>query len=205
MRPGLGKIIEKVRTTRYFESPETHSHIAENTCCVDYTTTWLSKRVHWLSKSQSTHPSNTDYGCEDMLECDTRVAWASLPITRIHLEWLQNPKYSDYQALFTSQDEWTVVKYVMEVLRPFQYWTLWMSTRHTVTLLHSITVYNDMFDHMNCVMRALAKKKTQWKEDLFFAVKLARQMLFKYYAEVTPSTRMLLISAHILDHFRKLR
>jgi hypothetical protein len=30
-----------------------------------------------------------------------------------------------------------------------------------------------MFDHMDGVMRAFAKKKTPWKEDLFFAVKLA--------------------------------
>jgi hypothetical protein len=29
-----------------------------------------------------------------------------------------------------------------------------------------------MHDHMDGVMRALAKKKTQWNEDLFFAVKL---------------------------------
>jgi len=100
-------------------------------------------------------------------------------------EWLQNPKYSEYRPLFTTQDEWTIVKYVMEVLRPFRYWTLWMSKRHTVTLHHVITVYNDMFDHMDGVMRALAKKKPQWKEDLFFAVKLAQQKLSKYYAEVT--------------------
>jgi len=52
-----------------------------------------------------------------------------------------------------------------------------MSKRYTVTLHHVITVYNDMFDHMDGVMRALAKKKTQWKEDLFFAVKLARRKL----------------------------
>jgi len=69
-----------------------------------------------------------------------------------------------------------------------------MSKWHTVTLHHIITVYNDVFDHMDSVMRALAKKKTQWKEDLFFAVKLARQKLSKYYAEVTPTTGMLLIS-----------
>jgi len=62
-----------------------------------------------------------------------------------------------------------------------------------------------MFDHMDSMMRPLAKKKTPWKEDLFFAVKLARQKLFKYYAEVTPMTGMLLISTHILDRFRKLR
>jgi len=68
-----------------------------------------------------------------------------------------------------------------------------------------MTVYNDMFDHMDGVMRALAKKKTQWKEDLFFAVKLAPQKLSKYYAEVTPTMGMLWISAHILEPFRKLR
>jgi hypothetical protein len=120
-------------------------------------------------------------------------------------EWFKNPKYSDYRPLFTTQDEWTIVKYVMEVLRPFSYWTLWMSKRHTVTLHYVITVYNDMFDHMDGVMRALAKKKTQWKEDLFFAVKCAWQKLSKYYTEVTPMTGMLLITAHILDPFRKLR
>jgi len=119
-------------------------------------------------------------------------------------EWLRNPKYTDYRPLFTTQDEWTIVKYVKEVLRPFRCWTLRMSTRHTVQLHHVITLYNDMFGHMDGVMRALAKKKTPWKEDLFFAVKLARQKLPKYSAEVTPTTGMLLISAHILDLFRKL-
>jgi hypothetical protein len=82
----------------------------------------------------------------------------------------------------------------MEVLRPFQYRTQWMSNRHTVTIHQVITVYNDMFDHMDGVMRAMSKKKTQWTEDLFFAVKLARQKLSKYYAEVTSMTGMLLIS-----------
>jgi len=86
--------------------------------------------------------------------------------------WLQNPKYTDYRPLFTTQDEWTIVKYVTEVLRPFQYLTLWMSKRHTVTLHHVIKVYNDMFDHMDGVMRVLAKKTTPWMEDMFFSVKL---------------------------------
>jgi len=57
---------------------------------------------------------------------------------------------------------------------------------------------------MDGVLRALAKKKTQWKEDLYFAVKFAWQKLSKYYAEVTPTTGMLLISAHIVHPFRKL-
>jgi len=80
-----------------------------------------------------------------------------------------------------------------------------MSKMHTVTLRHVITVYNNMFDHMDGVMRALAKNRTQWTEDLFFAVKLARQKLSKYYAQVTPTTDLVLISPYILDPFRKLR
>ena len=120
-------------------------------------------------------------------------------------KWHQNPKYAEYQPLFTTLDESIIVKYVMEVLRPFQYWTLWMLTRHRVTSHQGITVHNDMFDHMDGAMRALAKKKTQWEEHLYFAVKLARQKLSKYYAEVTPTTGMLLISAQIMDPLPKLR
>jgi len=58
---------------------------------------------------------------------------------------------------------------------------------------------------MDGIMHALGKKKTQWKEDLYFAVKFARQKLSKYHSEVTPMTGVLLISAHSLDPFRKLR
>jgi hypothetical protein len=58
---------------------------------------------------------------------------------------------------------------------------------------------------MDGMMRALAKKMTQWKEDLFFAVKCAQQMMSKYYTEVTPTTGLFLITAHIIDRFRKLR
>jgi hypothetical protein len=67
-------------------------------------------------------------------------------------EWLQNPKYTEYWPLFTTQDEWTIVKYVMDVMRPFRYWNLWMSMRYTVTLHHVITEYNDIFDHMDGVI-----------------------------------------------------
>ena len=126
-------------------------------------------------------------------------------LREITQESFQNPKYCDHQPLFTTQDEWTMVKYIMEVLRPFRYWTLWMSKRHMVPLHHVITVYNDMFNHMDAIMRDLAMKKTGWTEDLFFAVKLARQMLSKDYSEVTPTTGKLVTSAHILDLFQKLQ
>jgi len=43
-------------------------------------------------------------------------AFRLLELTR---QWLQNPKYTDYWPLFTAQDEWAIVEYDMEVLRPF--------------------------------------------------------------------------------------
>jgi hypothetical protein len=67
-----------------------------------------------------------------------------------------------------------------------------MLKQHTVTVHHVITVSNDMFDDMDCVMRALATK-TQWKDDLYFAVKCVRQKLSKYHSEVTPMTGLVLI------------
>jgi len=86
MRPGLAKIIEKVHNSTYFESAETDLHIAENVCCIDYSDTWSSKRVHWLSNSQSRNCSPTIYDCENRVEFDAGVAWASLPIMRIHMQ-----------------------------------------------------------------------------------------------------------------------
>jgi hypothetical protein len=116
-------------------------------------------------------------------------------------KWLKNQNYKDYRPLYTTPDEWVIVKYVMEVLRPFRYWTLWMSKRRTVTLHHVITIYNNIFDHLDGVMRALAKKRTQWKEDLFLALKFACQKLSKYYSEVTPELDMFLTAADIYDPF----
>jgi len=91
----------------------------------------------------------------------------------------------------------------MEVLRPFRYWTLWMSKWHMVALHHCITVYNDMFDYMDGIFQALAKKNTQRKEDLYVTMKFAPQILSKCCTELTATPGMILISAHILDPFRK--
>jgi hypothetical protein len=56
-----------------------------------------------------------------------------------------------------------------------------MLKRHTVTLNDVVTGYDDMFDHMNGMMRAMARSKTPSKEDLFFAVKFDQQKVFKFY------------------------
>ena len=59
---------------------------------------------------------------------DVKTEWNS---TLELLEWAyrsceftqelpKNPEYSDYHPLITTEDEWTMVKYVMEVVRPIR-------------------------------------------------------------------------------------
>jgi len=86
MKPGLAKIIEKVRISRYFETAETDLHIAENACCIDYANTWSSKWVQWLSNGQSPHHGTSDNGYEDLLELDSGVAGARHLIPWIHTQ-----------------------------------------------------------------------------------------------------------------------
>jgi len=92
MKPGSVKIIEKVCIGRIFESTKTDHCIAANAYTIDYTDTRSSKRVDWLSKNQSMHRRSTYYGCKNTVEFDTRVAWASLPIMRIHHWVAQEPQ-----------------------------------------------------------------------------------------------------------------
>jgi len=146
-----------------------------------------------------------------IMDVKTPCDWTLELLEQVHLlqrftsTWLNNSKYSDYGPLFTTHDSWTILKYAMEVLSQFQYWMLWMSKRHTVTLHHVISVCLEMFDHMYGVMGGLARKKTQWKEDLYFAVKCPRQKFFKYYTELTSIIDMHLISAQTVDSFKKKR
>jgi len=92
MKPGLAKIIEKVRISWYFESSAADLHIALNVCCIMYADTWSPKRVHWMSKSQSPHCGTSDYTCDDPLELYSRVAQLGLPLAGIHPRVASIPK-----------------------------------------------------------------------------------------------------------------
>jgi len=84
IRTGLAKIIDKVRISTYFETPEMYLHIADTACCIDCADTRLSKRVHWLSKSENPCCRTPCHECEDILTIDTGVAWVNLPITSVY-------------------------------------------------------------------------------------------------------------------------
>jgi len=121
MKPGVPQVIEKVCISIYFETIETNLYMAANTCYIEYAGNRLLKRVLSASTCQSMNRTITYFESEDSLESNTGVASASLLIMKFTSKLLKNPKYSDYRLLLTGQDELTIIKYKMEVLRSFRY------------------------------------------------------------------------------------
>jgi len=99
MRPGLTKMIEKIRISGCFECPETNLRKAENACWIDYPDTWSLKQVHGLSNSQRPQCRTTYHWFQYMFVLDCGVTWASLMIARIHM-WVA-PK-SELQRLLAT-------------------------------------------------------------------------------------------------------
>jgi hypothetical protein len=73
--------------------------------------------------------------------CTLELLERAYPLQELRRKWHPNPINTEYQPMFTTQHEWTNVKFVIEVWRPDRYWTLWMLTSHTVEIAprsHSI-------------------------------------------------------------------
>jgi len=140
-----------------------------------------------------------------MLNPNTGVARAHLPIKGIHPRVAQKSKIPWLLATFHNSrwmDQCEVCHGGIEAISILDPVAVEEAYSHIAS---RYSVYNDMFNHRNCMIRAWPGIKNPWKEDLFFAVKLARQKQSKYYTGVTPMTCMLLIAAHMLHPLWKLR
>lgn len=110
-----------------------------------------------------------------------------------------------YWPLMITPDEWAMLEYIMTVLEPFQYWTLYMSRRRTVTLHLLVRLYNDMFEHLEHVDKALKRKDCAWKKDIHLSVGAAKSKLMERYDKITPETGLLILLAVMLDPFSRLQ
>src|SRR5688572_9807121 len=141
---------------------------------------------------------------------DVKMRWNSTLMTlerayRLHTytaEWLG--KYPEYAMLQTTNNEWRAIEYLMEILEPFRYYTLWMSKQRNVTIHLVIRIYNDLFDHFDKILKVLKNKRTSWKIECYKAVEAARNKLREYYSKLTPKTGLLMILAVCLDPEQKL-
>lgn len=131
-----------------------------------------------------------------MLERSYRLRW----YTR---KFLEQDDYSNFRGLYLTDQEWKVVEYLMEILRPFRYWTMWMSMRRQITLHRVLYLYDDMLNHIDSVLKVLKNKKYFWKCQMHDAMRAARNKLKQYYEKITPAHGQLLVIAAFLDPYRR--
>jgi hypothetical protein len=99
MRPGYANIIVKLWHSRHFEWPETDLYIAENARCIEFTDTWSSKEVHWLSENRSKNFRRSNYCRQVMAEFDTGVVWTRVRFPRKHPRVAQESKIQRLLAI----------------------------------------------------------------------------------------------------------
>jgi len=104
LRPDWAKIIETIHTSTYFECPETAIHKAENAWCIDYANTWSSKKfIHWQT-------AKIHIAVLPIMDVKTRWKLTVELLKQDYRLWeftresLQNPKFSEYRPLFTTQN-----------------------------------------------------------------------------------------------------
>jgi len=96
-------------------------------------------------------------------------------------EWLQT--YPEFSPLWSTPEEWRQVEYILEVLQPIRFWTLWMSKTRGITIHRVFQVYQDIFDHLEMQIAKLERKRMQWKVDIREGLLKAKLKAAAYYGK----------------------
>jgi len=115
----------------------------------------------------------------------------SVPLREFAKDWLQT--YAEFTPPGSTPEEWRQIEYILEILQPIRFWTLWMSKRRSVTIYRVFQVYQDIFDHLEMQISKLERKRMQWKVDIRERLLKAKSKAASYYGK-TESPRGLLFS-----------
>ena len=85
--------------------------------------------------------------------------------------WVE--RYPAYRGLLLTEDEWLLVEDVLEILYPFRFYTLWISTTKSVTIHRSLEVYNSIILHLKRRSDELKDASLDWKVELREAIEKA--------------------------------
>jgi len=76
-------------------------------------------------------------------------------------DWLQT--YAEFTPRWSTPEQWRQIEYILEVLQPIRFWTLWMSKTRGVTNHRVFQVYQDILDHLEMQISKLERKRMQSK------------------------------------------
>jgi hypothetical protein len=117
-------------------------------------------------------------------------------------DWLQT--YPEFAPLWSTPEEWKQVEYILEVLQPIRFWTLWMSKTRGVTIHRVFQVYQDIFDHLETQIAKLERKRMQWKVDIREGLLRAKLKAAVYYGKTENPRGLLFGVGACLNPYSKL-
>jgi len=88
----------------------------------------------------------------------------SVQLQEFTTDWLQTN--AEVTPLLSTPEEWRQIEYILEVLQPIRFWTLWMSKTRGVTIHRLFQVYQDILHHLEMQISKLERKRMQWKVDI---------------------------------------
>ena len=80
-------------------------------------------------------------------------------------------------------EEWRQVNYLLYITQPFYKFTTRLSQTKDTTVHNIFRVYNQLFDHLDVLIRRLGKKKVPWKQAMLHSLEVGRDKLKFYYAK----------------------
>jgi len=134
-------------------------------------------------------PTTLLYDVQTQWNSTLNMLARSVRLQEFTKDWLQT--YAEFTPLWSTPEEWRQIEYILEVLQPIQFWTLWMSKIRGVTIHRVFQVYQDIFDHLEMQISRLERKRMQWKVDIHEALVKVKLKAASYYGK-TESPRGLL-------------
>jgi hypothetical protein len=95
----------------------------------------------------------------------------------------QDPEATKSRLESLTTAEWRQVDYLVELLHPFAKYTAAIGATNGPTVHQVLDVYNDLFDHLDEQEAKLARKRIQWKVQMWAGIREAHKKLSEYYSQ----------------------
>jgi len=106
---------------------------------------------------------------------------SSVQLREFTMDSLQT--YAEFTPLWSTPEELWQIEYILKVLQPIRYWTLWMSQTRGVTIHRVFQVYQDIFDYLEMQISKLERNRMQWKIDIREGLVKAKLKAASYYGK----------------------
>ena len=91
--------------------------------------------------------------------------------------------HAEFTPLWSTPEESRQIEYILEVLQPIRFLTLWMSKTRAVTIHQVFHVYQDIFDHLEMQISKLERMWMQWKVDIREGLVKSKLKATSYYGK----------------------